>query len=264
MTTPSASEKTGRADKVDGGVLRFAPVNGLRWQQGQAQRSWRYEWWVGVAIHLMVMVACAALAAWLLHKLGKSLDPQLVWQKIKEAALAPQMLVFALAWLLQPVARQAMQTRELRLTAQTLELRYAWPWLNRWLGWQLSLLELNPATLQVMPTRISRDPLSQLTLTHPFSRPSRALTLADWAPLRSGKAVPGRWPAASQLPSRSAVFFSGKPDAAQLADLQVRALQLPLGQALAERGVPLQVKPGPLTAGGQLDLARVPELRWPG
>ena len=260
----NAGGKPGAADKVYGELLRFAPINGLRWQQGKAQRSWRFDWWVGVAIHGVLMLACAAVALWFLHKMGKNPTPQQLWQRAKEVSLAPQMLLIALAWLLQPVARQAMQTRELRLSAHTLELRYAWPWLNRWLGWQLPLHELNPAPLQVQRTRISRDPLSQLTLTHPFSRISRALALADWAPLRSGKAVPGRWPAASQLPSRSAVFFSGKPDAAQLADLQVRALQLPLGQALAERGVPLQVKPGPLTAGGQLDLARVPELRWPG
>ena len=260
-TQANAGGPPSEAAQVRGELLRFAPINGLRWQLGKAQRSWRFDWWVGVAVHLVLMVACMAVALWFLHKMGKDLNPQVLWQKARQVDLAPQMLLFALAWLLQPVARQAMQTRELRLSAHTLELRYAWPWLNRWLGWQLPLHELNPAPLQVQRTRISRDPLSQLTLMRPFSRVGHALTLADWAPLRSGKVVPGTWPAASQLPSHRDVFFSREPDAAQLADLQARVLQLPLGQALAARGVPLQVRPGPLTVGGQLDLARVPELR---
>ena len=96
-TQANAGGPPSEAAQVRGELLRFAPINGLRWQLGKAQRSWRFDWWVGVAVHAVLMLACAAVALWFMHKLGKDLNPQVLWQKALRLALAEPLAGLAVA-----------------------------------------------------------------------------------------------------------------------------------------------------------------------
>jgi hypothetical protein len=277
QTAKQQNSKTGSEDMAIGvsinsrqggegrhsGARRFAPIDSRRWQQGKPQRGWCQAWWVGLGIHLLVVLVGGGVAAWLAMRWGgQALNGAQLWGKLVKAGLAPQLLLAFAAWLLHPVVRQALQTRELRLSDEALSLHWQWPWLNRWLGWSVRLADLNPAHLRLPPVAAA-DPLPMLQLVHRFSRWGAGLSLANWAPLHNKTVAMAPWPAPQHPPSRADVFFmrtSRKLNAAQLADVQARALQLPLGQALAQRGVQLQIKPGK-HLGGQLDLMRVPELR---
>ena len=79
----NASSRTGGGEPSQG-VLRFAPVNALRWQRGKAQRNWPPSLLLGVAINALAALALMALVVWLAFQFGlglKGLNLAQLWAK---------------------------------------------------------------------------------------------------------------------------------------------------------------------------------------
>jgi hypothetical protein len=193
---------------------------------------------------------------------------QTAWQRM---AVRYEYALVLLAMLVQPAVIWVLNTRELRVSADGLELRYAWRWLDRWLGWRVPLGDLRHARLLLM--RQGADPLLgvQLVVDSGAVRmwPPRRLRLSAWAPGagRSGSAAGqdrlGEWPAPGRPVSRMDAFLMRPPelDDALCADLHARVARLPLGRVLRAHGVDVSAWPIGQAMPGQLDLARVPEFR---
>jgi len=248
-------------------VLRLIPIDAVRWRRGRPQRHWKTRFWQGALAGLLLVALFLAALTWLLHDAGVDADKlQAAWRR---RALAPDTGLVLAVLLLQPVVTWAVQTRELFVSAEELRLRYAWAWLDRWLGWRVSLNDVRHARLQLGPARVA-DPLPTVELALQVSsrRPweARRLRLCAWAPAAGPGGQAGElsaWPAPQAPRSRLDIFLMRRAalDDAQCADLRARIARLPLGQALRARGVNVSAWPVGRALAGHLDLARVPEFR---
>ncbi len=261
---------------AQGETLVFRAVDMVRWRQGKAQRAGNpWSWLVGASLLAIVAINMhLAVPAWKAQPWPRAFtDPKFL-------GLALEILLWCAVGLGLGVAQWVSDRRALVLTDSLLTLRYPWAWLDRQMGWSVPL-PVVARRARWVPHRPQRaqvpDLLPAFALELPLADsapwralvPRRLLSPAQWAPLRDGVDVSGPWPAPATQPTAWQMFLMRTPpvDAAALRDLDRRMAQLPLVQALQQRGVVLprlsetQDFPSRLETFGQLDLAQVPALR---
>ncbi|MBP7451673.1 MAG: hypothetical protein KA914_02630 [Ottowia sp.] len=237
---------------------RFVPIDASRWRRGLPQRSrLAILWWR--LTPTLLNLATVSIFLWL------QTDRQ-QWQHV------PLLCVALAALLLQLMKDWAVLTSEVWVSSVELHLRYAWPWLDRWLGWRALLIDLQFARCIVSSPHSAQDPLLGVRLVpesrtlRGTSRPwaLRQLDLSSWARSAQGheqSIAMSSWPAPRVPVSHMDVFLGRASRLQDTADLRTRLAQLPLAQALRAHGIDVSALLIEQAIAGQLDLARVPELR---